>query len=111
MWDDKVPNDVQQKWKAWTNSLSKITKYPISRRLTKKACLVVFRSLHSFADASSIAYGAAVYLCNVHQDTTISVSLVTAKARVSPLKSITIPRAELVAAYLLAKLNVHVMTS
>jgi len=78
--------------------LPTITKYPISRRLKKKASLVVFCSHIGFADSSSIAYCVAVYLRDVHQDTTISVSLVMVKARVSPLKSTTIPRAELVAA-------------
>ncbi len=40
----------------------------------------------------------------MHEDASISVSLVISKARVVPLKPLTTPRAELVAAYLLAKL-------
>ncbi len=46
-------------------------------------------------------YGAAIYLRRVHADNTTTVTLVTAKARVLPLKCITIPKAELLAALLM----------
>jgi len=65
---------------------------------------VFFRALHGFIDASSMAYGTAVDLRIMHKNITTSVSLITAKARVHPVKAITIPRAELTAAHLLAKL-------
>ncbi len=68
----------------------------------------MFTSLHGFCDASAIAYGAAVYLRIVTADGSVHTTLVSAKARVLPLRHITIPRAELLGAHLLAKLLTHV---
>ncbi|KRY46954.1 hypothetical protein T03_15529 [Trichinella britovi] len=55
--------------------------------------------LHVFGDASKLAYGAAVYL-----DGKRTVNLVLAKAKVAPLKQVTLPRLELMAAFTAAKL-------
>ncbi len=107
-WDDPVPEDILLKWNEWTTTLKVITDFAIPRRVTSNKSPVVFKSLHGFSDASSTAYGAAVYLRLLHEDSTISVALITAKARVSPVKAVTIPKAELVAAHLLAKLIKHV---
>ena len=107
-WDDTVPNDIQKKWIEWTATLPIITNFSIPRRMTQNDSPVIFRALHGFSDASSMAYGAAVYLRIMHENMTTSVSLITAKARVLPVKAITIPRAELTAAHLLAKLLEHV---
>jgi len=65
------------------------------------------RTTHGFCDASTMAYGAAVYLQTVHPDGSISTSLVLAKARVLPVWPITVPRAELTSAVLLAELLAH----
>ncbi len=64
-------------------------------------------TLHGFADASSLAYGAVIYMRCVHQDNSISTSFVMAKARVRPLKVTTILKLELQAASLLARLLVY----
>ena len=56
-------------------------------------------SLHTFVDASRLAY-AVSYIRYGHVNGQISVALVTAKARVTPIKSVSIPRLELMAAVL-----------
>ena len=91
----RKPNELHQEL---------ISNHPIPRRLTTNSSPVMFQALHGFSDASTVTYGAAVYPHTMHQDTCVSMTLITPKARVAPLKSTTIPRLELVAAYILAKL-------
>ena len=59
--------------------------------------------LHCFSDASSVGYGQASYLRSVNANGEIHVALVMAKSRVAPLKPVTIPRLELTAATVAAK--------
>ena len=61
-------------------------------------------ALHGFCDASTIGYGACVYIVYKLKDGRNISSLVAAKTRVAPLEGQTIPRMELLAALLLAKL-------
>ena len=107
-WDEEAPVDVQQLWKNWIGELPTITSHPVPRRHTLNSSPVIFKSLHGFADASNMAYGAIVYLRQVREDKSVSISLVLSKARVAPLKVLTTPRAELVVAYLLSKLLTYV---
>ena len=57
-------------------------------------------SIHSYSDASELAYGAAVYLVVEYQNGDASSKLVVAKTKVAPLATISIPRLELMAAVL-----------
>ena len=59
--------------------------------------------LHVFSDASILAYGAAAYLV-WHCENGREARLVSAKARVAPLRQVTIPRLELMAALLASRL-------
>lgn len=59
--------------------------------------------LHGFCDASLIAYGACIYLRSVDEAGLVNVQLLTAKSRVIPLKTISLPR--LCGAILLANLS------
>ena len=54
--------------------------------------------LHHFADASSEAYGTASYIRVTDRDGNIHVSFVFGKARLAPIKTVSIPRLELMAA-------------
>ena len=64
---------------------------------------VVDCSLHHFLDACENGYGQASYIRLGNEQGRIHCSLVMGKARVAPLKYISIPRMELVAATLLVK--------
>ena len=57
-------------------------------------------SIHSYSDASEVAYGAAVYLVVQYQNGDTSQKLVAAKTKVAPLSTVSIPRLELMAAVL-----------
>ena len=55
--------------------------------------------LYAFSDASTKAYGAVVYICQNQE-----VSLVMSKCRVAPIKTVTLPRLELMAAVMATRL-------
>ncbi|XP_039306760.1 uncharacterized protein LOC113004056 [Solenopsis invicta] len=59
--------------------------------------------LHGFCDASSIGYGACIYIRSSNNQKTVA-KLLCAKSRVAPLKTVTIPRLELCGALTLAQL-------
>ena len=104
-WDENIPRELMPVWEAWASELSSLSKFPISRRYTDSSSPVVEQQLHAFSDASSKGFGGVVYLRQLHKDTTISISLVMAKTRVAPVNnSLTIPKLELSAALLTARL-------
>ncbi len=103
-WDELLPDDIVTEWKAWTSQLPSLTSQAIPRKYSPCPELVIHTALHGFSNASKDAYGAVVYVRQLDRDGRITTSLVISKARVAPLKSLTIPRAELAGAYLLAKL-------
>ncbi len=106
--DEAVPPEIERKWSIWIENLPSIQNFSIPRRFTTHDSPVVFQAVHGFCDAFSLAYGVAIYIRKVHKDGVTSVALVTAKARVFPIKPVTIPRAELLGAHLLSKLVLRV---
>ena len=109
-WDEPIPEDFAQHWRNWSSQLNYISENAIPRQLFSSTLAVVSRQLHGFADASSLAYGGVVYMRVVFSDTKTSVTIITAKTRVAPLKTLTIPKLELCAALLTAKL-LHAVAS
>ncbi len=107
-WDKELPQVLKESWASWTADLPHVKSYAISRTYFKNAASIMFTTLHGFSDASDKAYGAVVYLRVVNKDSSVYTTLVTAKARVLPIKHTTVPRAELLGALLLAKLLSHV---
>ena len=61
--------------------------------------------IHHFCDSSQTGYGCVSYLRSVSKNGNVSVSLLYSKARVTPIKPMTIPRLELCAAVLAAKVG------
>ena len=61
-------------------------------------------SLHHFTDASESGYGIVTYIRTVNEEGTIYCNLGMAKSRVAPLKFVSIPRLELTAAAIGAKI-------
>lgn len=60
--------------------------------------------LHHFSDASQTVYGTVSYL-RLESADSVHVSFITGKARVAPLKQVTIPRLELAAAVLAVQVD------
>lgn len=61
--------------------------------------------LHHFSDASENGYGTVTYLRMQNNSHSIHVSFMLGKARVVPLKHVTIPRLELTAACLAVRVD------
>lgn len=61
--------------------------------------------MQAFCDTSESAFGAVVYARHVYHDADFSVSLLVSKSRVTPLKTVSIPRLELMAVVLSVKLK------
>ena len=61
--------------------------------------------LHHFSDASQYGYGQSSYLRLLDESGKVRCSFVIGKARVAPLKKLTIPRLELTAATVSAKMS------
>ena len=66
--------------------------------------------LHLFADASELAYGAACYVRLKYQDGTVKITFLLGKSRLAPIKVVTIPRLELCAAVLAAKMHESILS-
>lgn len=100
-WDARVLQDIGNDWLRWQSQLSALASIRIPRWLGTAPTNSF--SLHGFADASEAAYGAAVYV-RVEQLSGTKCTLIASRSRVTPVKSVTIPRLELCAAALLGKL-------
>jgi len=90
-WDEPVPNDLAVSWSTWVEDLHAVNGHAIPRRLCQSSS-VCTEELHGFCDASSYAYGVALYLRSIPQDGQPFTSLITAKSRVLPVRPVTIPR-------------------
>lgn len=102
-WDDQVPVDLSKEWIAFCDQLPRLREITIPR-WTEYGSSALHCDLQGFADASTKAYAAAVYLRVVRLDGSVCISLLVAKAKVAPIKTISLPRLELCAAHLLARL-------
>ena len=107
-WDDKLPSDLYVRWLKFAKKLPAITLLRLPRWLGTLASSRF--DLHGFADASQTAYAAVVYLRTTDISGPPTTRLIIAKTRVAPVKMQTVPRLELCAATLLAKLLHRVMT-
>ncbi|XP_043276074.1 uncharacterized protein [Venturia canescens] len=105
-WDDLVSTEVRNSWVAFRQELSHLGTVSVPRWLNIATGTSV--ELHGFSDASQLAMGAAVYVRVSGAGNQTTVSLVCPKTKVTPIKRLTIPRLELAAAVLLAKLTHHV---
>ena len=98
-WDGKIPVEQQERWQQWCKEL------PELQNFTAERCLkpVEFQNplqqyIHIFSVASSYAYGAVAYFRLANSEGNFHTSFLLGKARLAPLKAVTIPKLELTAA-------------
>ncbi|XP_072403037.1 uncharacterized protein [Diabrotica undecimpunctata] len=101
-WDESVPQPLHGEWLKFKSEIPKLNSLIIPRHVTLPNVRSI--ELHGFSDASERAYGACIYVRSITRTNQVSVRLLCAKSKVSPLKTITIPKLELCAAVVLSKL-------
>ena len=111
-WDELVPNDAHCRFLEWVNDINLFKGWKIPRCYFPDNAWTSLKNieLHSFSDASEKGYGACVYIRIPDRDRQpkFEVCLVIEKAKVAPLKRVTLPRLELIAALLGARFIVFV---
>ena len=105
-WDEVVPDEHLKNWQQWLGDLPRLEEFSVNRYF-KLSGLGDASSceLHHFSDASQVGYGAVTYLRLVNESGQIHCTFVMSKARVVPLKRITIPRLELSVATVSVRLD------
>ncbi|GFW58257.1 integrase catalytic domain-containing protein [Trichonephila clavipes] len=103
-WDQELPQNIVNKFMKWFNEVQ------ILKDVTVPHCMKIdiFTELHVFVDASKGSYAGCVFAQSI-VDSGVSVILVRAKSGVAPLKLLSIPRLELMACCIGARLvnSVH----
>ena len=93
-WDQLLPEELVLPYFSWRKSLV------LLRDISVPRCVLPDPSgqdeLHLFCDASELAYGAVIYVRQVHGVAKVcTVNFLTAKSKVAPVKTQSIPRLEL----------------
>ena len=96
-WDDTLPPDIAVKWLAWTSELHLLSDVHVPRWIGAQTRDLQDCEVHVFGDASERACGTVIYLRSIVDDT-FTIQLICSKARLAPIKRVTLPRLELLAA-------------
>ena len=104
-WNSKIREEEFEKWVSWVKNLREIQNCHIPRCFMPTSANPLLTQLHIFCDASLQAYAAVAYLRVIDVNNKIQLTLVMAKTRLAPIKPMTIPRLELQAALLAAKMS------
>ena len=104
-WDQEIDIKIAQRWEEWLQTLPALTSISIPRCYRPPSSQPVRAELHHFSDASESGYGAVSYLRFEDETGQIHCSIVMGKARLAPIKTISIPRLELSAAVVAVRLN------
>ncbi|KAL0870126.1 hypothetical protein ABMA27_006280 [Loxostege sticticalis] len=107
-WDQELPASLILEWKAWFAELSKLKLGSIPRHYLDGRH-AESGELHVFGDASEIAYACVAYWRFNCSDGGVTISLIGGKARVAPVKLVSIPRLELQAALMVARFASYIV--
>ena len=102
-WDQELDGHELTDWIEWKSQMKLVSRLAFHRCI-KDDEPSSGHQLHIFADASEIGYGAVAYVRRRVGDSH-QCRLLMAKARVAPLKTVTIPRLELNAAVLAVRIG------
>ncbi|XP_075261127.1 uncharacterized protein LOC142352857 [Convolutriloba macropyga] len=98
-WDDSLPKEKIKSIQTWIDNYMCSPPIEIPRCLTLDVATRKAYELHVFTDASQLAYGAVAY-ARIISENGVSCSFLMSKAKVAPIKQLSIPKLELQAAVL-----------
>ncbi|XP_039268857.2 uncharacterized protein LOC120343903 [Styela clava] len=97
-WDDEISNSENLLWNGWLEDIPGLENIFMQRCFAPSGFgNIVTRQIHHFADGSAVAYGTVSYLRLINEDGKIHVAFLLGKARLAPIKTVSIPRLELTA--------------
>ena len=106
-WDDPLDSDLHDKWLSLREDLLALPTLTMPRPyFSPSLTSVQISNVYVFTDASTKAYGAMVYLSKANQT-----CLAMSKSRVAPVKSVTLPKLELMAAVMGTRLAKFIQSS
>ncbi|GFQ97797.1 integrase catalytic domain-containing protein [Trichonephila clavata] len=103
--------DIISLWAEWCEEVPQLTGFSIPRCYFSDPLVNNFETLELrlFSDASTKAYGTVAYLRVTSANKEILTSFVASKNRIAPLKTLTLPRLELMGALLSARLSSNIL--
>lgn len=106
-WDDTVPESTSKEWLKWLQQLHLLDSFKVDRCVKPSGFGDIDTAqLHHFCDASQDGYGMVSYLLLKNNCSEMHSAFIMGKARVAPLKTVTIPRMELIAATMASRMDV-----
>ena len=105
-WDDDLPDEIVTKFNEWSKELPTLSEIQIPRSYFEER--VETLELHMFGDSSQDVFSAVAFLRGkvaTATGYTTELAFVFGKARVAPMKALTIPKLELQASLLAARLR------
>ena len=110
-WDEIIPQKIALIWNNFLEELNDLKEVKCSRFVFWDHFDSGVRvELHGFCDSSTEVYCAVVYLRLIYRGN-VKVSFLASKTKVAPLKTLTIPRLELLGCLLLSKLIKEIITA
>ncbi|XP_055948250.1 uncharacterized protein LOC129981435 [Argiope bruennichi] len=102
-WDEEVTGELRKEFLQWFQELKHLSDIQIPRCVQASSKDISNCTIHTFVDGSKDAYAAVTFL-RIENNGRIELFLLAAKSRVAPLRGTTIPRMELLAAVIGARL-------
>jgi hypothetical protein len=103
-WDDELTKEQEKSWDSWMMELKRITEVEIPRCYSKPFLGAEEVQLHVFCDASERAFCTIAFF-RIKSAAEVTTAFVCSRTRVAPLKPLSIPRLELQAAVMGARLS------
>ena len=112
-WDEPEPEGTLNQWRPWVNDLIHLNRVMVPRctMARKEGAVIKDERIHIFMDASESGYCAVAYRTTFYDESeeeTGHSAFLVAKAKVTPLKVLCIPRLELLAAELALKVYLEI---